>query len=314
MGKGANMKTAFIIKNENGEINVMDEILKALANFKFKHEDEINKSIDAIALEKNLGEAQKETLKTALAVLESMGEGIVKDLYFNVSDDFASVSIFKSKEEFENVESETLKTLKSELAEVAKSYEKLVKEAEGKIDKSELDTHIEKSGEKIAKLSDLIEDKEAVDKIVKENVQVMKVPEAVQKQLDDQAAIIKTLQEEKALDEDIKLTKAFEEKATSEFKNLGSAKSVGAILKTCSAKLEKSEFESLSKVLKSSSNQLEEAGIFKEFGKEHIEKNEDDSETSVDARAAKIKKANPEVSIEKARIKAREEIKELNNN
>jgi hypothetical protein len=311
---GANLKTAFIIKNENGDNNMFDELIKKLKDFTFKNEAEVEKALDKICVEKSLGEEQRAILKTALAVLETMGESGLKDLYFSVSEDYASVSVYKS-EDLKLIEEvptlkEEIETLKSEKSEIEKSLE-------DKVEKSELTS----ASEKIEKLVELIEDKSAAEKIVKggESVNVV-IPEAVQKQLDAQQAKIEKLEKDKAdadakvaKAESEKIEKAFVEKAEKDMNFIGKSDEVGSLLRKCSESLEEEDYNKLESILKGTNSRIEKGDLFTEFGETGSTEVEGD-EKLVDAKAAEIQKKNPELSIQKARIQAREEIAKINKN
>ena len=166
-------------------MEIMLDLTKILKDFKFSDEKSTDKVVDEIAVAKSLNDDQRAALKTSLAIIETMGEGIVKDLYFSLSEDYASVSIYKTKEEFEAADNEEIKKLKSSVETLTSEKAEIKKASDAKIEKSELEKVEKDSGEKIEKLSSLIEDKDAVEKITKGSVKIEPVPEAIQKQLDE---------------------------------------------------------------------------------------------------------------------------------
>lgn len=311
--KGANLKPAFIIKNKNGDIMPTEKILiNKLKDFSFANEEKTMESVEAVCVEKMLNEDQKATLTTALAVVETMGKDGANGLHVSFDNDYASVSIYKADEEIQTLKSELAKVTEEKVA-LEKSQEETLKSHAEAVQKS-----ANESKEKVEKLLEITKDKEAVNKIFNpEPAPEVVLPESVKKTIDEQAAIIKKYQEEKELrEEEIKkaaeekITKEFIEKAKESMPHLEKAEVLGTLLKKCNEVLESTEYETLETVLKSSNEKISKGDLFEEFGSANTEGTDDKGqEALVIKRAEEIKKSNPEVTIHKARVMARDEIR-----
>ena len=301
---GANKKTAFIIKNENGEIGMPsqeEELIKKLETFEFADEAKTVESIEAIAKSNNLDDSQKAALKSVLAIMESSGmEASGFSVTFDPECGYSSVSIYKEEELVpeESVEA-AVENPEPEKPEVTDESGDTITDLEDKIEK----------------LSALIEDKVEVEKILKgEVVHVVELPAHIQKQLDDQAdelAIIRKERDDQILlvkkAEEEMIVKSFKEDADSSMKYLGEAGVVGDLMLKCSRSLSDEDYNSLKNILKNSNVKIEKSKMFTEVGESTTVEDEAQGEERVQKEAQTVAEAEG-VSIEKARVIVRERL------
>lgn len=269
---GANMKQKFLIKNENGETDMPNSLPEQLKDFKFADETRTEKALDELCEKEGLTGEQRSSMKTALAVMESMAsDEKLRGFSFNTDEGYASISVYKSEAEEPVVEEEATEEVTPVVP-------------------------------------------EEVAPVVPEEVEKSAVPTAIQKQLDDQAEVIRVLKEKSdsddariAKEENSKVEKEYIQKAT-ELPYLAESTELGLLLKKCSEVLDGGEYSKLEGILKSANVKIEKGDLFKELGKNHSQKGDLDGEALVDAKAEEIRKANPEYSIQKARVEARIEI------
>jgi len=298
---GANMKTAFIIKNNIGEKDMSEkDLIAKLEDFKFANEDKTMASVEEVCKSQGLDDTQKAALKTALAIMESTGMD-ASSYSFSVGEEYASVAVYKQ----EAVEEVT--------EEVSEAEEEVEADAETT---EEVETVVDEKDEIIAKLSDLIEDKEAVAKIVKsERESELIIPESIRKQLEVQADFIAKVQKEKeeaeqklAKAESEKIEKEFKDKAALELGFVAEPSVLGNILFKCKTAVDADTYECLEKVLKDSNAKIEQSNLFKEVGETVTVQDEMNSEDLVEKKAQEIMKSDERLSKHKARVLAREQI------
>ena len=145
VGRGANKKTAYLIKGEDGTMPGLQEVLK---DFKFANEEKSMESLNALCKEGEMNENAKTALATAMAILESAKADIPSYVSFSVSEDHVSVSVYKAEEkevvpevvaEVEvEVEKAEVEVLEVESIPVEKSEAYLAKEAENAILKDKI--------------------------------------------------------------------------------------------------------------------------------------------------------------------------------
>lgn len=306
VSRGANMKSAFIVKNHEEETN-MDKLLKQLADFKFANKDKTDEAITKLAKAEGLSDDQVSALKTALAVMETVASDMPRGFSFNMDEGYASVSVYKAEEEAEKETKEEAST--EESSEEASTEEAAPESTEAEASSEAAEPEAEK--EEVEKAESVAKTEEVAEKIIA-------LPTHIQKQLDDQEVKIAKLLKIQA-DSDVLIAKAEDEKIEKEFvaivksdmPNLGKAEDIGRLLKTCKEKLEDQDFNFIESVFKKASSQIEEGDLFTEFGSsvEAGESSSSDAEDRAMAKVAKIREENPGMTIQKARVTAREEVK-----
>ena len=279
---GANKKTFYLKKQK--DISMRD-LLKAIENFSISNEDSIDKNLANLQTEIEKAKGTKlspdavSTVKAAIAMLDSVQKELPEGMRLSMDNENFTASVHVRKED-DDIAKEN-KTLKDENT-VLKS----------------VNIELKKEGPKVNQTAEEIAKAEA-DKIEKDALKIENV-ELKKNQILSNTRIQKL--------EDDSENARYLAIAKNDFPHIGVHQETADLLKQ-TAKISDKAYESLTKSFAESNAALDENSIYKEIGSSTPSTGS--AEAQIDKKAEEIKKAEPSISIEKARIKAREQNPEL---
>lgn len=283
------MKKVFLTKS--GEPS-MKTIIQKLEDFDFQDEAKVDTNIASIRKEHSLPESFHDTAKLVTALIEISKDEIPAGVTFAISKD-AGLSVVKKADEDARVE-------------------KALADA-NELHKKEIDDIVKTTEERIAKAETFVseENKENFKKVMKgESPRFVEISKEAQAQIDKQSAEIAELKKEISDRKDRELFASLVLKAKEEFPRLGKAEDVALVLKSVKASASDDVYSKIESILKFAQGQISGAGeINKELGSDHDGKV--DKEVIVQKKAEELKKADPSLTIEKARVMVREQNPEL---
>ena len=293
--KGANYKS-FYLKKQDGNMSIVDD-------FKIENEEKIDKNLEdfkkaAEAKGKKLSDPTMKTMKAILGLMETVKGDMPEGVSISINnDDYTASAHIRKDEEVETPAEDAKSDDGSSPTEDAKSDDVKTDgegEAPAEGESTEEDDKTEKSEGENMTISK--EAKEAIDKAEKANEVLTKTNEKLTSRIDKL--------------EDKNLTNEYLTIAKEKYPLIGKVEETANILKNASKTMSKEDFETLKKTFKANQEQLESSGLFKEVGSNSVDEN-GDVEAEIQKKAEEIRKADPSISIEKARVKVLDENPEL---
>jgi len=285
--KGANHKKFYLTKQDGN----MD-LAAVLKEFKFANETDTDKNLEvfkaaAAKKGKKLTDGTMKTMKAILGLMETVKSELPDGASIAIrNDDFsASAHIQKDegevKTELEKAQADVVKA-KEDLA----GLEKTNKELTATIKKGETMSLSAEDQLKITK----------ADEVEKINKELKETNEKLVKRVDGL--------------EDVNDDNKFLKMATDEYPLVDKPENTAKLLKEASKTMSKEGFEAMQKSFKKTNEALESSDIFKETGS-NLGDDGADNTAKIQKMAEEMAKADPKMSIEKARIEVRKNNPEL---
>ena len=291
--KGANYKQ-FYLKKQDGNMSLVDD-------FKIENEEKIDKNLDdfkkaAEAKGKKLSDPTMKTMKAILGLMETVKGDMPEGVSISINNDDYSASAHIRKEDEAPADDKPADDKPADEAPVDdKPADDTKPEDEDGVpadDKPEEDKTEKSEGDKMTISK---EAQEAISKSEKKNEVLTKANGVLTTRIDKL--------------EDINLTNEYLVIAKEQYPLIGVVEETANILKNASKTMSKEDFETLKKTFKTNQEQIEASGLFKEVGSDSEEEN--NSEAKIQKMAEDMKKNDPSLTIEKARMKVVEANPEL---